>query len=312
MKKIVFCLVTLLFTLPSTSFAEEINATSESPTVESSSTVDSTQNTEDVYTKTVDSSFSQISEATSTDMTSMSEAEYNSFKTSTLVVLQGEQVTAEMLQNNFSAQGDTFKDLQLLEEAPTEQLGYNKVKVSFTDDSTKEKMTMGMGYLVAKATPSYDIQFISYDTDKKEVKGRIIAIDDSTPNGIYIYGTEGQAINSIKDLFPLVSPTAYSTTDEEGYFTLPYKDNFSFAAYSFLSGAYSPVYTLTDKAFATAVTTDSSKPVEQTKVTSETKEEKKKGLFPNTGEKKNVYFSIGGIAIILLAILFLFIKSKKK
>lgn len=317
MKKLVFCLVTLAFALPVTGFAEETLSTSELTKIESSS-VESTQDLEQDFKATLNSSFSSTTNSDSTETSSSVLTGYGDSMLSTVIVTQGEKLTAEMILDDVSSHGSaTYNDLKLLEEAPTETLGQNHVKISFTvspsegDKKEKQKITLDLGYIVINATPNYNIQFISYDTKKNEVKGRVQSINGDSTDSIPIYGRVDIAAATIKELYPLVDPNTSTTTDAEGYFTLPYQNNFSFAAFFHLTGEYSPVYTLTDKAFAAAATTDSSTPVKSTESSSVKKEEKKKGLFPNTGEKKTVYFSIAGIAIILLIVLFLFIKSKK-
>lgn len=323
MKKFVFCLAALSFVLPITSVAEEVSSTTEDSTVQSSSVADSTQATENSYTKTADSRYSSTIDASTTESSSTAQTAYGDFIDSTLVVSQGEKITAEMLYDDGSSHGAAFRELKLLEEPSTETLGKNRVNVSFMvypleeGQGDKQKITLEMGYTVIKATPTYDIQFISYTTENNEIKGRVLSTDSASTNGLSIIGYNisglGATALSVKELYSLTTPSHSTTTDAQGYFILPYQDNFSFAAFNSESGDYSTVYTLTDKAFAGATgTTDTSKTTKSTESSSEKKEEKKTGLFPNTGEKKTVYLSIAGIAIILLAILFLFIKSKKK
>lgn len=320
MKKVVFCLVALSLALPLTSFAEEVSTTSE---VESSSSITSTQETEKENKKTVDSSTSDTSSIENSS--SSAPNAYSDLIQTTLVVFQGEKVTAEMLSQDGGYHGAAFRDLKLLEDASTEKIGDYLVKVSFMlypleeNQGEKQEVTLNMGYTVVKSTPTYDIQFISYNSEKKQVKGRVLTTDEASVSNVPIYGENTANYDAvpknIKVFYPFAKTDSPVLTDTEGYFTLPYQDHFSFAAFSPQSGDYSPIYTLTDQAFAGAAgTTDSSTPAKSTasSSTSAKETEKKKVLFPNTGEKKTVYFSIAGIAIILLAVLFLFIKSKKK
>ena len=318
MKKIVFCLVALSFALPITSFAEETLSTSETSQIESSSeVVASTQDTEKNDEKTVDSTISSTVDSSATETSSTTQNMYGDLIPTTLVVFPGEKVTAEMLFQDGSFHGAAYRDLKLLEEASTKKVGKNSVKVSFMlypweeDQGEKQEVTLNMQYTVIKSSPTFDVQFISYDSEKNEIKGRVFSTTGGSVTGISINGSS-QAATTIKELYPSVSNNNSSITDDEGYFVLPYQDSFNFVAFSPDSGDYSPIYTLSDKAFAgAAVTADSSTPVKSTESSTAKKEEQKKGLFPNTGEKKTVYFSIAGIAIILLAVLFLFIKSKK-
>ncbi|ALS36670.1 LPXTG-motif cell wall-anchored protein [Enterococcus rotai] len=320
MKKVVFCLVALSLALPLTSFAEEVSTTSE---VESSSSITSTQESEKENKKTLDSSTSDTSSIENSS--SSAPNAYSDLIQTTLVVFQGEKVTAEMLFQDGGYHGAAFRDLKLLEDASTEKIGDYLVKVSFMlypleeNQGEKQEVTLNMGYTVVKSTPVYDIQFISYNSENNQVKGRLLTTDDASVSNVPIYGENTANYDAvpknIKEFYPFAKTDSPVLTDAEGYFTLPYQDDFSFAAFSPQSGDYSPIYTLTDKAFAGAAagTTDSSTPAKSTasSSTSAKETEKKKGLFPNTGEKKTVYFSIAGIAIILLAVLFLFIKSKK-
>ncbi|ALS02469.1 hypothetical protein ATZ33_14105 [Enterococcus silesiacus] len=322
MKKIVFCLVALSFALPITSFAEETLSTTEDSKVESSSTSASTQDTEKNNEKTVDSSSSSTLDSSSSETSNTIGNMYGDLINTTLVVFQGEKVTAEMLYQDGGYHGAAFRDLKLLEDASTKNLGKNLVKVSFMlypweeDEGEKQEVTLNMAYTVVKTAPAYNIQFISYDSDNKQVKGKVLSVDGVPASNVLIYGDNTASYNSvpanITGFYQFVDLNNPVSTDAEGYFTLPYQDNYSFFAFNSETSDYSPVYTLNDKTFAGAsATTDTSTPVKSSESAPEKKEEQKKGLFPNTGEKKNVYFSIAGIAIILLAVLFLFIKSKK-
>lgn len=317
MKKAVFWLVALSFALPLTSFADDELSTS--PEVESSSSATVTQNSkkERLKISTSDSSSTETSSSPALNA-------YSDLIQTTLVVFQGETITPEMLVQDGAYHGSTFRGLTLLEEASTEKIGTYLVKVSFMlyplEESQEEKqeITLNMEYTVVKPTTTYDIQFIFYDLDNNQVKGRVLSMDGSSISNIPIYG-ENTANNevmpkSLKEFYPFAKSNNSALTDSDGYFILPYQDNFSFMAFSQQAGNYSPVYTLTDHAFAGASgTSDSSMLAKNTEPYSATakKEKKKNTLFPNTGEKKTVYLSIGGIAIILFAILFLFIKSKK-
>ncbi|MBM7689129.1 hypothetical protein BCR24_04145 [Enterococcus ureilyticus] len=317
MKKAVFWLVALSFALPLTSFADDELSTSGE--VESSSSATVTQNSkkERLKISTTDSSSTETSSSPVLNA-------YSDLIQTTLVVFQGETITPEMLVQDGAYHGATFRDLTLLEEASTEKIGTYLVKVSFMlyplEESQEEKqeVTLNMEYTVIKPTSTYDIQFIFYDSDNKQVKGRVLSTDGSSISNVTIYG-ENTANNevtpkSVKEFYPFAKSNNFALTDNDGYFTLPYQDHFNFMAFSPQAGNYSPVYTLTDQAFASASgTTDSSILAKNTESSSATakKEEKKKASFPNTGEKRTVYLSIGGIAIILFAILFLFIKSKK-
>lgn len=315
MKKAVFWLVALSFALPITSFADDELSTSGE--VESSSSATVTQDSKKESLKAVDRSTTETSNSAALNA-------YSDLIQTTLVVFQGETITPEMLVQDGAYHGATFRDLTLLEEASTEKIGTYLVKVSFMlyplEESQEEKqeITLNMEYTVVKPTTTYDIQFIFYDSDNNQVKGRVLSMDESSISNIPIYG-ENTANNevmpkSLKEFYPFAKSNNSALTDSDGYFILPYQDNFSFMAFSQQAGNYSPVYTLTDHAFAGASgTTDSSMLAKNTESYSATakKEEKKNTLFPNTGEKKTVYLSIGGIAIILFAILFLFIKSKK-
>lgn len=49
----------------------------------------------------------------------------------------------------------------------------------------------------------------------------------------------------------------------------------------------------------------------EAKLTSNVTTNKNQARFPHTGEKKTIYLSIAGIAVILLILLLLFIRSKK-
>lgn len=326
MKKVVFCLVALSLALPLTSFAEETLSTSETSQIESSSEVlASTQDTEKNDEKTVDSSVSSKVDSSATETSSTIQNMYDGVNllSTTLVVFPGEKVTAEMLFQDGGFHGTAYRDLKLLEEASTEKLGKNSVKVSFMlypweeDQGEKQEVKLNMQYLVAKSSPTFDIQFVSYDSDNNQIKGKIVATDGASTSNVAVYGGMIDSLpTSIKEFYPYTNWGVHAPilTDEEGYFTLPYKDNFTFTVFSPETGDYSPICTLKDNAFTgAAVTTDSSTPAKSTasSSTSAKETEKKKGLFPNTGEKKTVYFSIAGIAIILLAVLFLFIKSKK-
>ncbi|WP_348921255.1 LPXTG cell wall anchor domain-containing protein [Enterococcus rotai] len=329
MKKVVFCLVALSLALPLTSFAEETPSTSETSQIESSSEiVASTQDTEKNDEKKVHSTVSSTVDSSTTETSSTTQNMYDGVNllSTTLVVFPGEKVTAEMLFQDGGFHGTAYRELKLLEEASTEKLGKNSVKVSFMlypleeDQGEKQEVKLNMRYLVAKLSPTFDIQFVSYDSENNQVKGRIVATDGASTSNVAIYGANatdfGSTPTNIKEFYPFTNFGVHSPilTDSEGYFILPYKDNFTFTAFSPESGDYSPICTLKDKAFTgAAVTTDSSTPAKSTdsSSTSAKETEKKKGLFPNTGEKKTVYFSIAGIAIILLAVLFLFIKSKK-
>ncbi|EOH95646.1 LPXTG-domain-containing protein cell wall anchor domain [Enterococcus haemoperoxidus ATCC BAA-382] len=320
MKRIVFCLVALSLALPITSFAEEILSTTEDSKVESSSA--STQDTEKNDEKIVENSSSSTLDSSSSETSNTIGNLYGDIIHTTLVVFQGEKVTAEMLYQDGGFHGAAFRDLKLLDEAPTDKLGKNLVNVSFMlypweeDQGEKQEVILNMAYTVVKTAPTYNIQFISYDSDNKQVKGKVSSVDGVAASNVHIYGDNTANYDSapanITLFYPFVDLNNPVSTDAEGYFTLSYQDNYSFFAFNSETNDYSPVYTLNDKTFAgVSATTDTSNPVESTQSSSEKKEEKKKDLFPNTGEKKTVYVSIVGIAIILLAILFLFIKSKK-
>jgi len=322
MKKFVFCLVALTLALPITSFAEETLSTSEASTIETSS-VETTQDSEKDDQATVNSTVSSTESSDSAETSSTTQNAYGDLISTTLVVFQGEKVTAEMLNQDGGYHGAAFQDLKLVDEASTDKLGKNLVKVSFMlypweeDQGEKQEVTLNMEYLVVKTIPTYNIQFISYDSDNNQVQGRVLSVDGTPTSNVPIYGENTANYNvvppSIKEFYPFVNLNSPVLTDAQGYFTLPYQDNYSFFAFNRDSSDYSPIYTLNDQAFAGATATaDTSKSNERTESSSTKKEENKKGLFPNTGEKKAVYLSIAGIAIILLAVLFLFIKSKKK
>lgn len=325
MKKLVFCLVALSFALPITSFAEETTSTSEPSQIESSSEVAaSTQNTEKNDEKTVDSSVFSTLDSSATETSSTIQNMYDGVNllSTTVVVFPEEKVTAELLSKDAGFHGTAYRDLKLLEEASTEKFGKNSVKVSFMlypleeNQGEKQEVKLNMQYLVAKSSPTFDIQFVSYDSDNNQIKGKIVATDGASTSNVAVYGGMIDSLpTSIKEFYPYTNWGVHAPilTDAEGYFTLPYKDNFTFTVFSPETGDYSPICTLNDKTFAGAAvgTADSSTPVKSTESSTAKKEEQKKGLFPNTGEKKTVYYSIAGIAIILLAILFLFIKSKK-
>ncbi|MBO0471445.1 LPXTG cell wall anchor domain-containing protein [Enterococcus sp. DIV0242_7C1] len=321
MKKVVFCFTALLALLPITSFAEDPISSSDVGAVENSSIVKEAQSSDNEGTQTLESSLSQTEDSSTVETSSTAENAYGDHMDSTLVVFQGDTVSAEVLQADGSAHGAALRDLKLLEEPSTKTLGRNVVKVSFMlyllDSDEKQTVTLDMSYTVVPASPTYDVQFVSYDSAKKEVKGRVTAINGGTNAGVSIYGYSvpsrlGLTVTTIKELYPLINPGNTVVTDADGYFTLPYEDGFCFAAFSPQSGDYSPVYTLDDKAFAGAAVTESSTSDSSSTVQSSSpKKEEKKGLFPNTGEKKTIYYSIAGIAILLLIVLFLFINSKK-
>ncbi|OJG96952.1 LPXTG-domain-containing protein cell wall anchor domain [Enterococcus termitis] len=322
MKKAVFYFVALSLLFPTVGFAEDSSTATES-TVESSSIAESSQSTENELTKTADSSFSLTEDSRATETSSSTQTAYGDHLDSTLVVYQGDTVTADMLHDDASSHGAALRDLKLLEEPSTKTLGKNVVKVRFMvypleeGKGEKQAVTLDMSYLVIPEAPTYDVQFVSYDSDSKEVKGKVTALNGGTAAGVSIYGYSvpsrlGLTVTTIKELYPLIDPSRSVTTDAEGYFTLAYEDGFSFAAFTPQSGDYSHVYTLDDKAFAGAAATENSTSTSTTASSAEKKEEKKKGLFPNTGERKTIYYSIAGIAILLLITLFLFIKSKQE
>ncbi|GGD02570.1 LPXTG cell wall anchor domain-containing protein [Enterococcus wangshanyuanii] len=322
MKKVIFCFAALLALLPITSFAEDPLSSSDVGAVENSSIAKETQSSDNELTQTLESSLSQTEDSSTVETSNSAENAYGDHMDSTLVVFQGDTVSAEMLEADGSTHGAALRDLKLLEEPSTKTLGRNVVKVSFMlyllDSDEKQTVTLDMSYTVVPASPTFDVQFVSYDSAKKEVKGKVTAINGGTNAGVSIYGYSvpsrlGLTVTTIKELYPLINPGNTVVTDTDGYFTLPYEDGFSFAAFSPQSGDYSPVYTLDEQAFAGVPVTESSTSDSSSTVqsSSATKEEKKKGLFPSTGEKKTVYYSIAGIAILLLIVLFLFIRSKK-
>ncbi|MBO0440261.1 hypothetical protein [Candidatus Enterococcus ikei] len=121
MKKFVFCLVALTLALPITSFAEETPSTSEASTIETSS-VETTQDSEKDDQATVNSTVSSTESSDSAETSSTTQNAYGDLISTTLVVFQGEKVTAEMLNQDGGYHGAAFQDLKLVDEASTDKL----------------------------------------------------------------------------------------------------------------------------------------------------------------------------------------------
>ncbi|MTD41805.1 LPXTG cell wall anchor domain-containing protein [Erwinia sp. CPCC 100877] len=318
MKKIVYCWValSLISVCPVTVSAEEHSQSSEESTI-----LDSSNESSEASAVSEEATASTTEETAATDQNIVKDL--GTINTS-VVISEGEKLTAKMFEDNAHAHSARYEDLELLEDAPTDKTGKHLVKVRFVisplieGEGEKQTVTAQMDYLVVKGDKNvFYIQFISYDAKTNEVKGRVGSENDSPVNQASIYGLDVSTITvdppeTFEDFYTdFLIPTQKVAIDADGYFVLPYKENYRLTALNMETGEHSVIYTLDKRTFtqeeASTASTESTDSTQTAKKT----EDNKKGLFPNTGEKKGFYLSIIGIAIILLMILFLFIKSKK-
>jgi LPXTG-motif cell wall-anchored protein len=322
MKKLVFCWVvlSLITVFPDIVSAEELQQSSEEATISKVTEV-STSKSSEATASSEETTASTVEETTATEPNTVKDL---GIINTSVIIHKGEKLTAKMLEDNAHAHSARYEELELLEDAPTDKAGKHLVKVRFVifplieGEGEKQTFTAQMDYLVVEADKNnFYIQFISYDSKTNEVKGRVSSENGSPVGQASIYGLDVSTITvdppeTFADFYTnFLIPTEKVAVDDHGYFVLPYKENYRLAALTMETGEHSIIYTLDKRTFtqeeASSISTertDSTQPVKKS-------EENKKSVFPNTGEKKGFYLSIIGIAIILLIILFFFIKSKK-
>ena len=314
-------MIPLLFLIPTTTFAEEASTISQSTLESNSLSTSSTQETVNTTSQSIQSSDTQKPTSTSTEPVD------ESIIPSTILVSQGGTLTLEMIKTDSSHHGGTFYDLKLLKRANTEKLGENAVSISYfsapDDEETRREIKRKIEYIVINPKTTYVVSFISYDAKTNEVKGRVQSTNDSPVSSVSILGldtansTEGNRL-TIQEIYPFA--TVVTQSDNDGYFTLPNQEGFSFCAFNSELGSYSPVYTLKNQSFYGEEPANSSQEPSKTTTSDTSKRVDKKeddskkgtGIFPNTGEQQKVWFSILGIGIILVVVLLIFIKNKKK
>ncbi|MFD1902110.1 carboxypeptidase-like regulatory domain-containing protein [Enterococcus termitis] len=128
MKKIMLFFILLGGLVPVTSFAEGEQTSSDRELQE----VVTTETSEEMnVSSSAPSEEGTTSSTNSEDTPPIAKAELVVIKTS-LFLLQGDKLTAEMLQANMQEGSAPYDNVKLLEEASTEKLGTNYVKASFT------------------------------------------------------------------------------------------------------------------------------------------------------------------------------------
>jgi LPXTG-motif cell wall-anchored protein len=322
MKNLVYCWValSLITVFPSIVSAEELQQSSKE-TTSSELTEVSTHKSSEATASSEETTASTIEETTATEPNIVKDL---GVVNTSVIIHKGEKLTAKMLEDNARAHSARYEELELLEDAPTDKTGKYLVNVRFVifplieGEGAKQTFTAQMDYLVVEADKNdFYIQFISYDSKTNEVKGRVGSESGSSVGHASIYGLDVSTITvdppeTFTDFYTnFLIPTEKVAVDDNGYFVLPYKENYRLAALNMETGEHSIIYTLDKRTFTQETSSSISTEPTDSAQTVKKSEESKKGVFPNTGEKKGIYLSIIGIAIILLITLFLFIKSKK-
>lgn len=232
-----------------------------------------------------------------------------------ILLYQGDTLSTDMLEANahfHHASYDNFKFLG----TPTDRLGINYVKASFTNNTPEGKIpvTKVFRYTVIENSAAYDIQFDSFDESTNTIRGRVLSKNGEPVPNVSIFGDGNQVaatldfkadLSDIKQMRPYT--TKQTITDRAGYFTLEAGKNAYFMALDEELGTYSAVTTITDNKFGTQTPESKEKPEGKTADKASTS---KKSAFPNTGEKNRFFLSVIGLLILVIGVVTIYSRKR--